>query len=146
VNGSVSTAKVGTFTTQLTGSDVAGNTASITCSYTVSYRVLYLYNTTAPNKSGASVPIQIELADYFGNDVSATNITVTAKSVTNTVTNATLKPTSPGSTNPLMTFVVSPTHGYVYVLKTTGYAKGNYSLDFSAGADPLTHHAPFVIG
>jgi hypothetical protein len=146
VNGSVSTAKVGTFTTQLTGSDVAGNAASISCSYTVSYRIVYLYNTIAPTNSGASVPIRIELADYFGNDVSAANITVTAKSVTNTVTNATLKPTSPGATNPLMTFVVSPTHGYLYVLKSTGYAKGNYSLDFSAGADPLSYHAPFVIG
>jgi hypothetical protein len=143
--GAISTANVGTFTTSLTASDVAGNTASKVCTYTVTYKVDYRYDTTKAWSSGSTVPIKVELDDYFNKDVSAKNIVVTAKSVTNLATNTKTPPSSPGGTNSQMIFYVSPTNGYEYDLKTTGFRSGSYTLDFMAGNDPTTYHAPFRI-
>ena len=68
-----------------------------------------------------------------------------ATTVTRLRTGETLVPTSPGTTNPHFVFVVSPTKGYLYNLKTTGYRSGPSSLGFVAGGDPLVHEAPFLI-
>ena len=141
----ISTSSVGSFTATLTGSNVAGNTATAVCSYTVSYRIALKYDTTKQWNSGTTVPIKVELDDYYGKDVSDKSIVVTATAVTNTGTGATLVPTSPGTTNQNLVFFVSPTKGYQYNLKTVGYSTGSYTLDFVAGLDPLSHHAPFVI-
>lgn len=142
----VSTAAVGSFTTTLTGTDVAGNSATVICPYTVSYRIALEYDPTNANKSGSSVPIMIELQNYSGNDVSSKTITLTAKTVTNTVAATTMPPTGPGASEPnnLFSFSTSPAM-YTYVLKTTGYQSGSYTLDFVISGDPLTQHAPFSI-
>jgi AAA ATPase domain len=70
--------------------------------------------------SGATVPILVQLEDYYGTDVSAKTIPVTAQSVTDTGTGATFVPGSPGATNPGFVFHPIPTKGYLYDLKTTG--------------------------
>jgi hypothetical protein len=141
----VATNAVGAYSTTLTASDNAGNTSSVSCPYTVSYRVALRYDVTKVSNSGSVVPIRIELEDYFGVDMSDKSILVTAQTVTNVTTNATFPPTSPGATNPGFQFSVSPARGYDYDLKTTGYAPGPYTLDFMAAGDPIVHHGPFLI-
>ena len=142
--GTISTSNVGSFTSTLTATDVAGNTAAQLCPYTVSYRISYPYDTTKASKSASAVPIRVGLTDYAGNNVGAASVTLTARSVTDTATGTSVAPTSPGNSNPGQVFDSSAA-GYLYVLKTKGYQPGPYTLDFTAGADPNTHHAPFVI-
>ena len=140
----VSTSTVGSFTAILTATDRAGNAASKVCPYTVSYGLKYLYDTTNPSKSGSTVPIKLQLTDYAGTNVSSASITVTAGTVTDIDTGATATPRLPGKTDPSTAFD-SNSKGYRYDLKTTGYSPGSYTLDFTAGGDPVTHHAPFAL-
>ena len=89
--------------------------------------------------------INIRLVDFLGADVSNTRIVVRANSVTRTDTGSTSVATSPGGANPGSVFIVAPGGGYLFTLDTRGYAAGSYTLDFVAGGDPVTHHAPFVL-
>ncbi len=145
VSAAISTTQVGTFTRSLTASDVAGNTASASCSYTVSYGLQLRYDSAKPQKSGSVVSIGIRLVDFLGADVSDKTISVRATSVTRTDTGSTSVPSSPGAANPDSVFVVAPGGGYHYNLDTRGYAPGSYTLDFVADGDPVTHTAPFVL-
>ena len=77
------TAQVGTFSVELKTSDLAGNTAAQTCSYTVSYGIVLRYDTAQVGTSGATVPIKVELVDWNGVNLSSSNITVTAVAVAN---------------------------------------------------------------
>jgi hypothetical protein len=140
----ISTANVGSFTATLTAADNAGNIASVVCSYTVSYVVALRYDKTKQWTVGSTIPIKIELDDYFGVDVSVKSIVVTAKTVTNTLAATRFAPTSPGATKNFA-FLTAPKNGYEYDLQTKGYQSGPYTLDFIAGNDPVTHHAPFLI-
>jgi hypothetical protein len=145
VSGAISTAQVGTFSVELNTSDRAGNTAAQRCSYTVSYGIVLRYDTAQVWTSGATVPIKVALVDWNGVDLSSPNITVTAVAVVNTTTGQSFVPKSPSGANPTFTFAATPTRGYQYTLKTTGYPAGSYTLDFIATGDPLIHHAPFVL-
>lgn len=145
VSTGVSTSQVGTFSASLTAADEAGNTAAAVCPYTVSYGIKLRYDVTKEWSSGSVVPIKVDLVDYFGINVSNKSIVVRATTVTNLRTGETLVPTAPGTANSNFLFVVSPTKGYLYNLKTTGYPSGPYSLGFVAGDDPLVHDAPFLI-
>jgi hypothetical protein len=145
VSAPVSTASVGTFTAALSGADVAGNTASATCTYTVSYGVKLDYDATKANNAGSTVPISVELVDYNGVNLSSASILVTATVVRNLATGTTSSPVSPGGSSASLTFTTNSPRGYRYLLKTTGLGAGNYSLDFTAAGDPVTHNAPFVL-
>jgi hypothetical protein len=105
----------------------------------VGYAVKLLYDPTKASKSGSNIPIKISLQDYQGNNMSSAAITVT---VTGVAPNR-------GVAQPSGTFTFMPTlgsgGGYEYDLKTTGYPTGSYSLTFTAGADPITHQAPFIL-
>jgi hypothetical protein len=103
------------------------------------------YDTAQVWTSGATVPIKVALVDWNGVDLSSPNITVTAVAVVNTTTGQSFVPKSPSGANPTFTFAATPTRGYQYTLKTTGYPAGSYTLDFIATGDPLIHHAPFVL-
>ncbi len=140
----ISTSKVGSFTATLTATDVAGNAASKVCLYTVSYGIKYLYDTTKQFNGGSTIPIKLQLIDDAGNNVSSASIAVRARTVTNTHTGTSTSPSSPGNSNPTNVFDGNST-GYHYELNTKGYNPSSYTLDFSAGADPITHHAPFTI-
>src|SRR5262249_34977846 len=49
VDAPVSTAAVGSFSVPVTAADVAGNTTSVTCGYTVAYRVVQRYDASQAN-------------------------------------------------------------------------------------------------
>ena len=122
---------------------MAGNTTTTTCPYTVSYQVVLRYDASQPHRSGSVVGIQVELDDFFGVSVGGHDVPLIATTVTMIATGASLAPTSPGQ--PTLAFQASQGGSYLFDLKTTGYAPGDYTLDFVAGADPRLHAAPFVI-
>jgi hypothetical protein len=145
VSAAADTQAAGSFVAPLTASDNAGNSASATCGYTVSYGVGAQYDAEHIKKAGSTVPIGIQLQDYFGTPISNESVRVTAVSVTNANTGAILVPTSPGATQPGFVFSTAGTSSYRYQLQTTGYSAGAYTLDFVVAGDPLIHHAPFEL-
>jgi hypothetical protein len=143
LSAAVSTNAVGTFSVPFTAYDVAGNSTTGSCSYTVTYGITLLYDPSMLWTSGSTVPIRISLVDYFGNNLSAKSIPVRAVTVTNIGTNAVVAPTASGA-NADFLFAASP-KGYIYTLATKGYIRGSYTLDFVAAGDPVMHHGPFLI-
>jgi sugar lactone lactonase YvrE len=111
----------------------------------VSYAVKLLYSTTATHTSGTKVPITLQLQDASASNVSSSSVTVTALCVV--AQGATNCSSLVASINAPFNFL-TPASGpeYQYRVATKGFANGSYSLLFTAGGDPITHAAPFVIG
>jgi hypothetical protein len=145
VSAAASTQAVGSFVAVLTAFDRAGNSASAPCAYTVSYGVGAQYDAAHVKNAGSTVPIRIQLQDYFGAPIPNQGIQITAVSVTNTNNGVTLVPTSPGATQPGLFLSAPGTSSFTYQLKTTGYSAGDYTLDFVVFGDPLIHHTPFQL-
>jgi hypothetical protein len=143
VDAPISTSAVGRFTVPISASDVAGNTTTTVCSYTVSYRVALRYDVSQPHESGSVVPIRVELDDFFGVNGGGRDVPLSATGVTNTATGISVAPTPPGQ--PTLEFQDSQGAGYLFDLKTTGYGPGDYTLGFVAAGDPRPYAAPFVI-
>jgi hypothetical protein len=134
------TGQVGTFFVSFTASDVAGNTATVSCPYTVGYDVELAYNATRLVPANSVFPVRVTVVDFFGRPV--TNLVLTATAVENTLTHTTTAPTSPGQPTTLFHGVGSD---YLYRLKTAGLTAAPYTLLFSIAGDPGTHEAPFEI-
>lgn len=112
----------------------------------VSYNVCLLYDPNKAKKSGSTYPIQIQLCDAGGRNVSSPSIVVHAVGVTQLSTNAAGVLDDAGNSNPDFDFRYdAASSSYIFNLKTTGFATGTYALGFTAGADPVTHSAPFQI-
>ena len=123
-----------------------GSTASLT--ENVSYGICPLYDATRAAPSGAVYPIKLYLCDAGGNDVSSTAITLHVTQVTGG-SGYSGAAASPGNTNPGGNFRfdadLGPAGGYIFNLSTTGLAPGTYTLQFTAGSDPLPHTANFGV-
>jgi hypothetical protein len=105
----------------------------------VAYAVKLLYDPAKASKSGANVAVKLQLPDAAGSNLSAPGITVT-------VTGLSPSPapgTAPRGTFTYLTLDQGP--GYQLNVKTTGYPAGTYTLSFTAGSDPTTHTAQFVV-
>jgi len=111
-----------------------------------SYNVCPLYDATKARKSGSTYPIQIQLCDASGANLSSPSIVVHPFGVTQLSTNAPGTLDDAGNSNPDFDFRYDATlAGYVFNLKTTGFATGTYALTFTAGTDPAVHSAKFQI-
>jgi len=142
----ISTASAGSKTFVVNAQDVAGNTASQSVGYSVSYKVCLLYDSTKAKKSGSTYPIQIQLCDATGGNLTSSSIVLHATGVTQVSTNAPGTLDDAGNSNPDFDFRFdAATNSYIFNLKTTGFATGTYALAFTAGADPVVHTAPFQI-
>ena len=140
------TASVGAKSFTVNATDVAGNTSQQSVNYTVTYGVSPLFDQTKANKSGSTIPIKLDLVDASGVNRSASNIVVTATAVTRLSNNAPGALQDPGNSNPDFNFRYDAAFGgYVFNLKTTGYATGTYRLDFQASGDPVTHSVQFQV-
>jgi hypothetical protein len=120
-----------------------GNAGSVTSSYSVSYAVCQLFDSTRAVRRGSTMPVKIALCDAAGNDVSTLNVAVHATSLTQVSSSASFDVADAGAANPDSDFRFDPTlgssGGYIFNLKTTSLATGTYALSFTAGADPQRH-------
>lgn len=149
----VSTAHIGTFTTSLTASDIAGNTTTGTCTYTVKYAIAYGYDPKQPIKVGTTAPISVFLRDYSGRNI--LKLSVTAKYVISVApcpigtiggcVPKKLTPTPAGPDKSIRTFTPLTGGAYEYDLATTGYAAGNYALVFTVDPSPVLYDALFTV-
>jgi hypothetical protein len=108
-------------------------------SQSVAYAVRLLYNPAKPNKRGSTVPIKLQLLDAASRNVSSSAIVLTVTG---------LSPSPAPGAPPSGTFkYLPPKQGlsYQFDVKTTKYPAGTYTLSFTAGTDPTTHTATFVL-
>jgi Big-like domain-containing protein len=114
----------------------------------VSYAICTLYDQTKSVQSGATFPIKLYLCDANGNDVSSSSILLHATQVTN-VFGFSGDVEAAGNANPDNDFrfdsTLGPAGGYIFNLSTTGLPTGTYSLQFTAGSDPVTHSVNFGV-
>jgi len=114
----------------------------------VSYGTYPLYDQTKAITSGATVPIKLYLLNVSGEDVSSTGMVLHATQLAS-VSGHTYGIASRGSTNPGDNFrfdvTLGPAGGYIFNLNTTGLAPSTYSLQFTAGSDPLPHAMNFAV-
>lgn len=113
------------------------------------YNLCFLYDPTLGVHSGATLPVKLELCDGSGNDLSSSNLTLHAVSVTQISTSTSGQIESPGNANPDNDFRFEPTlggtGGYIMNLKTTGLTTGTYDLNFIVTGDPFVYAATFQI-
>ena len=123
-------------------------TSSGTLTENVSYGVHPLYSPTRAVPSGAAFPIKLYLCDANRNDVSSTAVPLHATRITS-ASGYSGGMTSPGSSNPGGNFRFDPTlgpaGGYVLNLNTAGLSPGAYTLQLTAGNDPVPHAANFAV-
>lgn len=133
----------------MTDSGAVGDTWVTAGAPKPAYNVCLLYDPTKAVKSGATIPIKLQLCDGTGNNVSSSVVTVHATSFTQVSTLMSGPVQVAGNANPNNDFrfdsTLGNTGGYILNFKTTGLATGTYSLKFTAGADPTTHSAPFQV-
>jgi hypothetical protein len=124
----------------------SGSSGSLT--QNVEYGICPLFDQTRSVHSGATFPIKLQLCDANGNDLSSSAIVVHATSVS-AVSGSSGTPDSPGNANPDNDFRFDATlgsnGGYIFNLSTGGLTPGTYSLQFSAGSDPITHSVNFGV-
>jgi len=142
----IDTSSVGVKTFSVTARDAAGNTASYSANYTVTYGVRALYDQGKAAKSGSTVPVKLQLVDAGGNNVSSGSVTVTAVGVSLKTSSASGAVEDSGNANPDNNFRYdSSLGGYIFNLSTRGLGTGTYVLRFVAANDPVTHTVEFQV-
>lgn len=140
----IDTSSVGTSSFTVTAVDGAGNAASQTVTYTVSYGVRLLYDPSRSSLGGTWAWLWLALTDADGNNVSAPSIAVHALAVELAGGQGT------GAMARLdrdFTYLRWPVGGGVYTLLvgTAGLPNGPYVVTFTVGDDPVVHTAPLVV-
>jgi hypothetical protein len=136
------TTQPGAFSASITGQDIAGNSTTVSCPYTVQYGTSLLYKAPMSAKSGSTIPIKLELVNASKANLSSSGIALNALCVV--PVGSTDCSNAVGSNSGPFTFLTSlaPGGGYQFNVKTTGLALGTYQLLFRAAGESLgTFHA-----
>jgi hypothetical protein len=111
----------------------------------VTYGIRVDFDQDQAKNPNATIPVKIELVDYYGVNVSAPSIGVHALYVAPDSNPSTqLAVLSPGNSQPGNDYRFTG-GGYQFNLKNTGRAAGKYRLDFAIDGDPLTHYVSFLV-
>ncbi len=129
-----------------TATDKAGNSASATAGYQVTYTVCALYDQTAAHHAGSVVPIKLRLCDASGANQSSAAIVVTAVGLTKMDSTASGAVDDAGNANPDGGFRYDAAlGGYIYNLSTKGLTTGTWRLSFTVAGDPVPHGVLFDV-
>ncbi|HEX8337455.1 MAG TPA: hypothetical protein VF621_12040, partial [Pyrinomonadaceae bacterium] len=143
------TASSGAKTFTVNTTDEAGNATTVNVNYTVGYRLSPLYETDKAHKAGSAVPVKLQLLDNAGANLSSADVVLHAVGVSLISAEAYGPLADAGNANPDHNFRFDPTlgetGGYIFNLKTTGYAPGTYRLYFTVGSDPYVYTTQFQV-
>lgn len=146
-NGSLlDTAATGADSFTVNATDIAGNSASTSVNYNVSFGIQVLFDQTRAHKSGSTIPIKIRLVDAAGANVSSASTVVHALTVVQTGTQASTAVEDSGNANPDLDFRFDASlGGYIFNLKTTDYGTGSYLLNFTVGNSATVYSVGFQV-
>lgn len=142
------TSSVGPRGFAVTAADAAGNTATSAVNYAVTYGLRLKYDPGKAHRSGSTIPVRLQLVDANGVNVSGAGLAPHALGTALASNYAPGPVEDAGNANPDDDFRLTTLDGeagYIFNLKTTGYATGTYVLIFRAGADPAAHAAEFQV-
>ncbi|HSQ32195.1 MAG TPA: HYR domain-containing protein, partial [Gemmatimonadaceae bacterium] len=123
---------IGATTLTWTATDTAGNTSSDAQLVVVRYGTCLLYDATKAYKSGATIPLKLKLCGPDQTNLSSPSITLHALDVVGLEGNTSNGLDDAGQANPNFDFRYDEAlGGYIFNLKTTGYAAGRYTLRFT---------------
>lgn len=115
----------------------------------VAYQVKTLLDPTKSYRSGAVVPIKLQLFDANMANVSSPSVAVTAVGVVQVASNSSVELTAPGNSTPDLNFRYDPAvgagGGYAFNLSTKGFPTGTYILRYTVGVDPTVHALQFQV-
>jgi hypothetical protein len=140
----VDTSSVGTRAFTVNATDRVANPAQESVTYSVGYRVCLLYDPNRARNAGSTVPVQVQVCDAAGANVSSSALVPVAVGVVDVATGAPAPLQSPGNSQPGNRFTFDGS-SYSFNLDTAGYAPGRYALQFTVAGDPVTHVAPITI-
>jgi Tol biopolymer transport system component len=147
--GPIDTGSVGHKTFTVQASDKAGNTASRSLNYSVSYNICPLYDQSKSHRSGSVVSVKLQLCNSGGASVSSSSIAVHAAGLKKLDSTASTDLDPATATNPDSDFrydtALGGTGGYIYNLSTKNLAAGTWALSFTASGDPNTHTVQFDV-
>jgi hypothetical protein len=140
---------LGPHTVTVMATDVAGNTASSSVSYSPLFGISPLYDQTVSVLSGSTIPIKMYLVSSSGRDVSSASIIVHAIKLFQISTNTSKPVVAAGTANPGNNFrfdsTLGPRGGYIFNLNTSGLGKGKWVIQFVVGSDPTIYTLGFGI-
>jgi hypothetical protein len=137
-----SSAGPGQFT--VNASDAVGNTSQSSASYSVGFATRTLHDEIRPVKSGATIPLKVQVIDASGVNLSAATIQVTATALYLVAGDTTAPLQDSGSSNPDNNFRYSDGQ-YIYNLKTTGLATGRWRVSYLVAGDSTVHYTFFQV-
>lgn len=113
------------------------------------YSLCLLYDPSKAVRSGATIPIKLQLCDGSGTNLSSANIVLHATSITQVSTDTSGAVQDAGDANADNDFrydaELGGAGGYIFNLKTTGLTTGTYRLNFTIGADPAPYAVEFQV-
>jgi hypothetical protein len=107
------------------------------------YNLCLLYDSTRSVKSGATIPIKLQLCDSNGQNLSSASIVVHATNVVLVSTSSSSDIQNTGNSNPDANFRFD-NGAYIFNLKTTGLS-GSYVMNFTIDGGSQTYSAPFQV-
>jgi hypothetical protein len=128
------------------GGDSNFNGASASATLDVTYGIKVMTDLSQPLQAGSTKPIQIQLTNAAGQNITAGNITVTGVSLVSTTTGQTWQASSPGNSNPTNTFSFKGSGADQFNLQLpTDLTTGTYLFNFTVAGDPVTHSLTFSV-
>lgn len=113
------------------------------------YKLKLLYDPTKAVKSGAVIPLKLQVLDASDVNISASTLVLHATSLVMASTVISEAIQDAGNSNPDSDFRFDPTlgdtGGYIFNLKTTGLSTGTYNLYFTIGNSPETSMLQFQV-
>jgi len=133
-SGTIDTSKVGLRTQTITATDNAGNTNTVTITYSVKYAFSGILDPINANgsslfKAGSTIPVKFTLKDSSGAYVSTANATVTYAKLSDNVygTDVEAISTSAATTGNVFRYD-STSNQYIFNMSTKGLTAGTYRL------------------
>jgi hypothetical protein len=142
----VNTSSVGSKSYTATATDLAGNTATPSQAYEVTFNVCALYDQFKVWKSGSTIPVKLRLCDAGGANYSSSAIVVHATRLLFTGAIGDVDPQDSGNANPDDNFRLADGM-YIFNLSTKGLIEQGtaWKLFFMATGDPVEHSVMFLI-
>lgn len=132
---------------ELGNNDIHALRAQLPSTSGPAYAACPLYDTTRAHRLGSTVPLQVQLCDADGANLSSPDLTVTATGLIKLDGSATtVLAEDSGNANPDDAFRYDPElAGYIYNLSTKGLTSGTWALQFTVAGSPTIHRLTFDV-